>query len=51
MDPVPNPRIILLAGVKLRKAFGGRLGFFGIGGAKLDIFTQNLWKNLQNSAD
>lgn len=34
----------LLAGAKLRKAFGGRLGFFGIGGAKLDIFTEKFLK-------
>ncbi len=28
-----------LAGIKLRKTFGGRLRFFGIGGAKLDAVT------------
>ena len=34
----------LLAGIKLKKAFGGRLGFFGIGGAKLDIDTETFLK-------
>ncbi len=29
-----------LAGVKLRKTFGGRLRFFGIGGAKLDAVAE-----------
>jgi len=29
-----------LAGVKLRKTFGGRLDFFGIGGAKLDAAVE-----------
>jgi len=29
-----------LAGVKLRKTFGGRLNFFGIGGAKLDATVE-----------
>lgn len=33
-----------LAGIKLKKAFGGRLGFFGIGGAKLDIDTETFLK-------
>jgi long-chain acyl-CoA synthetase len=32
-----TPRLLcLLVGVKLRKTFGGRLHFFGVGGAKLD---------------
>ena len=29
-----------LAGIKLRKTFGGRLRFFGVGGAKLDATTE-----------
>ena len=29
-----------LAGIKLRKTFGGRVRFFGIGGAKLDATTE-----------
>jgi long-chain acyl-CoA synthetase len=33
-----------IAGKKLRKAFGGRLHFYGIGGAKLDPFVERFLK-------
>ena len=38
---VPFRKIVhYLAGIKLRKTFGGRLHFFGIGGAKLDATVE-----------
>ncbi|MDD4082304.1 MAG: AMP-binding protein [Sphaerochaetaceae bacterium] len=40
-NPITQPLVCLLIGSKLKKTFGGQLKFFGIGGAPLDIETEN----------
>ena len=36
-----------LVGIKLKKTFGGRIGFFGIGGAKLDPVVEDFLKKVR----
>lgn len=39
--------LYLLVGTKLKKTFGGRIGFFGIGGAKLDPTVEAFLKKVR----